>query len=840
MKTPEAGRRRAGWGAALRHAVLRLRRGLRSGELRVLALALAVACAAAVSVGLFADRVRQALERGSADALGADALIDARDPLPPALLERLQTLGLRVAQLQQFPSVVAGAGDQVQLATVKAVDPGYPLRGTLSVSAEPYGPAHPAGGIPPPGEAWADTRLWTALGLAPGSVVQLGTRGIRITAAIADEPGRGGAFAELAPELLINRADLASTGLLGPGSRVQYLVQLAGAAPALAAARSLPLPPGMRLHGAADGRPEIESSLTRARQFLDIAVLAAILLAAAAVALSARLHAQRQRDEVALLKCLGASRAFVLRALSLQVLLLGLAAGLAGVLAGAAGQALLGHFLAPLLGTPLPAPGWAPVPAALLLVALLLAGFALPPLFDAADTPPVQVFQRAARPRRGAHLAMAAAAVAVAVLTALQSGQIRLAAYVLAGAAATAAALALAAYALVRALGGVRARGGVAWRFGLGNIARRRGAAVGQIVALGVAGLALLLVTVVRAELLASWRDRLPPQTPNQFLINIQPAQLEPLRQFFAARGYGQLQFWPMARARLVALDGRPVTADSFADQETRRWINREFNLSWTQDFGDDNTLVSGRRWGAGGRGQRWLSADQYAVERLKLKLGDTLTLDFAGRQLTFTVHDTRKVRWDSFRPNFFLVAPPGVLEDIGEVQWITSFYLPAQRRALLRELVRQFPNVTALDLDAALAQVRGMIGRIVAALEFIFAFALAAGLAVMLAVIEGSRAERVRETALLRALGAGSRVILQGLLAEYAVLGLLAGAVAAVAAQLLAWWLAARVFDMPYGPRPLLWLAGAGGGCALVSLVGWLSLRGTLRTPPRQVLAGG
>jgi putative ABC transport system permease protein len=837
MKLPEAAAQ--GWAAALRHALRRLRRGWRAGELRVLALAVAIACAAAVSVGLFADRVRQALERGGAEAMGADALIESHTALPAELRGQLNALGLSSSALIQFRSVLGGAGEQTQLATVKAVEPGYPLRGAIRLAAEPYAASYAASGIPPPGEAWADPRVWSALGVAAGGSIQLGNRSIRVTAVIADEPGRGGAFAELAPELLINRADLDSTGLLGAGSRAQYSTQLAGMPPALAQARKLALPAGTRLRGAGEGRPEVESSMKTSHQFLDIAVLAAILLAAAAVALSSRLHAQRLRDEVALLKCLGASRGFVRRALSLQVLLLGLGAGVAGSALGAGGQAVLGHFLAPLLDVKLPPPGWLPVPVVLLLVVLMLAGFALPPLFAAADTPPVQVFQRA-QGSGGSRLGpLLAGGAAMLLLAALQAGEIRLAAYVLAGTAATAAVLALAAYALVRALGGLRQRGGIAWRFGLGNIARRRGAAIGQIVALGIAGLALLLVTVVRVELLASWQGRLPPQAPNQFLVNIQPAQLEPLKQFFAAHGYAQPRFWPMARARLVALNGKPVTADSFDDPETRRWINREFNLSWTQDFGDDNSLLSGQWWGAAGQGRKWLSAEQYAVERLKLKLGDTLTLDFAGRPLTFTVHDTRKVRWDSFRPNFFLVTPPGVLEDIGELQWITSFYLPPQQHALLRELVRQFPNVTALDLDAALRQVRDMIGKIVGALEFIFAFVLAAGLAVMLAVIEGSRDERVRETAVLRALGASTRVVLQGLLAEYAVLGLLAGSVAAVAAQLLAWLLAAQVFGIPYGPRPLLWLAGAGGGCALVSVVGWLSLRATLRTPPRLVLAG-
>jgi putative ABC transport system permease protein len=435
---------------------------------------------------------------------------------------------------------------------------------------------------------------------------------------------------------------------------------------------------------------------------------------------------------------------------------------------------------------------------------------------------------------------LSAALIAVAALVALQSGEPKLAVFVILGTAVTAAVLGLLAWGLVQLLSPLRRRSGVAWRFGLGNIARRRGAAVAQAVALGVALLALLLLTVVRGDLLSSWRNRLPPDAPNQFLINIQPGQIAPLRAFFAAHGYPHLDLQPMARARLVELNGKPVSADSFTDPETRRWVNREFNMSWTDQFGDDNQLVDGQWWSAADSGQPWVSAEEYGVEHLKLKLGDTMTLDVAGTRVTLTVHNTRKVRWDSFRPNFFLVTPPGVLDHIGAVQWITSFYLPPGQQPLLRELVRQFPNVTALDLDAALGQVRSIIDRMVGALEFIFAFTLGAGLVVMLAVIEASRAQRARETALLRTLGASSRVVLQGLLAEYAVLGLLAGSVAAIAAQVLAWVLAVQVFEIAYGPRPVLWVAGAVAGCGIVTLVGWLSLRGVLRTPPRQVLAGG
>ncbi|HSW11725.1 MAG TPA: FtsX-like permease family protein, partial [Solimonas sp.] len=662
---------------------------------------------------------------------------------------------------------------------------------------------------------------------------------LRVVAVVESEPDRGNGFSDLAPRLMIHVDDLAASGLLGPGARAQYALMLRGNETQLAQLQAQLRPAGVRLVTPREARPEIRRALDRSGQFLDIAVLAATLLAAAAVALCAHQHGLRLRDEVALLKCLGASRGFIARALLLNLLLLGLGGGLAGAALGLGAQEMVVRLLGELLQIELPAPSLQPLLLGWGLGLLMLLGFAAPPILQAASVPPLRVFQRAAGGSALTGLIWLAATGTVLVLLWLQTGDPKLATAVLLGAVIALALLTALAWMLVLALSPLKRAVGTSWRFGLGNIARRRGATVAQVVALGLALLALLLVSVVRQDLLAAWQQRLPPDTPNQFLINIQPAQREALQAFFTERGYPDVRLWPMARARLTALNGRPVTADSFADPETQGWINRDFNLSWTTTLGDDNRITQGRWWGEAGRGQPWLSADEYAIKRLGLKLGDRMTLDFAGTPLELTVKSFRTVDWGSFRPNFFLLVPPEVVSDVNG-QYIGSFFLPPQKRALLRELVTAFPNVTVLDIEAAMTQVRGMIDRVVRAVEFIFLFTLLAGLTVLLAAIEGTRAERVRETALLRTLGARSGTIARGLLAEYAVLGLLAGTVAAIVAQAVAWALAAQVFDIPYGLRPALWGIGAGSGMLLVAAMGWISLRGVLQTPPRQVLAGG
>jgi putative ABC transport system permease protein len=822
--------------AALLYALRRLRRGWRSGELLILSLAIAIAVAASSAVSLFSARVGAAIEAQTGETLGADLLFSSRNPLPAEIAAAVQASGARATPVVQFPSVVF-AGEHSALAGIKVVAEGFPLRGRLTVASEPFGPAEPAAGVPPPGEAWADQRLWQELRLGAAPVVRAGQVDLRVTRLIVDEPGRGAGFTDLAPRLMLNAADLAASGLMAEGARAQHWLLAAGSAEQLAPLHDLELPFGVRRVTPQDSRPELQSALKNAGEFLGLARIAASLLAAAAIALCAWQFGLRLRDEVALLKCLGARGGFIAGALLIELLLLGLAGAAVGAATGWLAQELITGLLAELLLIALPPAPLLPLLHAGGLTLLLLAAFALPPLWQARATPPIRVFQRSAQ-MPSLLLPLGTGGLGVLALLWWQATSLKSATFVLGGAVLLVGALALLALLLVRLLTPLRHAGGTALRFGLANIARRRGATLAQAVALGLALLALLLVTVVRQDLLATWQNRLPAETPNQFLINIQPEQVESVQAFFAARGYPDLPLWPMARARLAGLRGEPVHADSFTDPETQRWINREFNLSWTDTLGDDNEVVQGEWWGPEGRGQAWLSADKYAIERLGLKLGDRLTLDFAGQAIEFTVHNFREVDWDSFRPNFFLLAPPGVLDGI-PAQRIASFYLPPERRALLRELVDQFPNITALDIEALMQQVRAIMDRIVAAVEFLFLFTLAAGLTVLLAAIESTRAERIRESALLRTLGARNATIRGGLIAEYAALGVLAGLTAAVAAQLLAWVLAEQVFRIPYGPRPLFWLSGALAGGALVTLLGWLSLRRTLSTPPRAVLSG-
>lgn len=818
-----------------------LLRDWRAGELRVLAAALVVAVAAVTAVGFFSDRIRLALELQATELLGADLVISADHPLAPALLEP-GGRALRRAEAVEFPSMVI-AGGRAQLASVRAVSPDYPLRGRLRISREAFAPDAEADGVPPAGTAWLEARLAGQLGIAVGDTVELGDARLRVDAILTVEPAGGGiGLFNLAPRLLFNAADLAATGLVQPASRVRYRYLFAGEADAVRAFRARIEPAlgrGESLESVGDARPEIRGALDRAGRFLGLATLVSVLLSGVAVALSARRFIVRHLDYCAVMRCLGASQRLVLGVYGLQLGLLGLAAALLGCALGYLGQFGLESLLGALLDIRLPPPSARPalLGAGVALVTLL--GFALPPLLHLRNVPALRVIRRElGGPGRARLLSYLAGAAAMAALVWWQAEDRLLSLYILLATVAALALLAAAAAGLILLLRQMRHRVGSTWRFGLLSLTQRAGTAVMQVMAFGLGIMVLLLLGVVRGDLLREWEHELPEQAPNRFLINILPDQVEVVREFFARSGLPAPELFPMVRGRLTAIGERAVSAGLYEDDRARRLVEREFNLSWAGDLQPDNRIVAGAWWGADGAGAAEMSVEAGLAETLGIRLGDTLTFRIAGADLRARVTSLREVEWDNFRVNFFVLTPPGVL-DAFPATWITSLYVPADRYQVLNGLVKNFPNVTVIDVSAIMDQVRRIMSRVALAVQYVFLFTLVAGLLVMAAAIHASLDERVRETVLLRTLGASRRQLLLGLATEFASLGVVAGALGAFGAGLIAHLLASRVFHLAYHWDPALWLIGALGGGLGIGLAGVLSTRFVLNMPPVQALRG-
>lgn len=823
----------------LAFSVRALRRDWRAGELKVLAAALVIAVASITSVGFFTDRVRLALNAQAAALLAADNVVNSTRAAPAEWEQHARSLRLATARTASFPSVVL-SGDRPQLVEVKAVTGEYPLRGRLRIADLPYGPERPVTEIPAPGTIWADARLLAALGIEVGARIHLGAMRFTVTRVLAYEPDRGGDLIAFAPRVLMNAGDLEGTRLLGPGSRVSYRLLLAGKPEALAAMRAWltsRLAEGERVLDVRDARPELKLAIERGEKFLGLAALVSVVLAGVAVATAARRYSSRHLDGTAVMRALGAGQDFVSRLHLLKMLWLGLAAGLVGCVIGFGAQEVLARLHAGLFAEPLPTPSWRPAAIGMATGLILLLGFALPSLLRLRHVPPARVLRHDLGPVPASALTLYGTALAaVTALLLWQAADMKLTAYVLGGASATLVVLALVAYGLVRLLNLLRGRVGVAWRYGLANIARRAQGSVAQILAFGLGIMALLLLSIVRADLLAAWQNKLPADAPNQFLINIQPDQVAPMRRYLADHDLKDAQLYPMIRARLVGVNDRSVSASDYVDERARRMVDREFNLSVAAQPQDDNKIVAGRWWGPDGRGRPEVSVEKGMADRLGLKLGDRLRWRISDREVTLTITSLRTVEWDSFRANFFVIVPPGVL-DAGAATYITSFHLPTGERGLLGALVRAFPNVTVIDVDAIMNQVRTIMDRVNLSVQYVFLFTLFAGLTVLYSAIQSTQDERLYESALLRTLGASRAHVLKGLIAEFGALGLLSGALAASAASAVGLVLARGVFDLNYAVDPWMWLAGLVGGALGVGLFGVLGARFVLNRPPLQSL---
>ena len=817
-------------------------RDWRGGELTILAIGLVIAVTSITAVGFFTDRIERGLNEQSAELIGADLVITSSRQDVTDYIEDARENSFQVATTTSFRSVVV-KDDRLQLAEVKAVSEGYPLRGVLRVSDTPFGADEATTDIPASGDVWVEARLLQMLELDVGDVVSLGASTFRVRKVLRYEPDRAGDMFSVAPRVLMNRGDLDGTGLITTGALVNYRVLIAGARARIdgySRAIGNELQPGERILTVEEGRPELNTALDRARQFLGLAALISVLLAGVAVASVAHRFATRHLDTGAMLRCLGASQQVIIQLFTLEMLWLSLLASSLGCLLGLVTQLMITTLLDQLVLAHLPPPSFRAVLLGYATGIVMLIGFAVPPLLSLKRVPPLRVLRKDVPVyATSGWFIYAAVILSMSLLLYWQIGDTRLVATVLGGIIATLAILAIAAYGLIRVLNRLRSRVGVAWRFGLANISRRPASSVIQIVAFGLGIMVLLLLTTVRTDLLDDWQGSLPDDAPNHFIINVQPDQVGGVTDYFRSRGVTSTQLYPMVRARLVQINGLKISTDDYESERARHMITREFNLSWAEAMQTDNTLVAGSWWRRTDFGKPLLSLEAKLARTLRVGMNDVLGFDINGTVIDFTISSLRSVEWDTFNINFFTVVPPGVLEDHPS-NWVTSVYLDSEQRQQLGELVRAFPNITVIDVDTIMQRVRSVMDRVTLAVEFILLFTILAGLAVLYAAIQASQDERRFENAVLRTLGARKRTLWLGLLAEFTTLGALSGLLAGLSATMLAWVLADTVFKFDYQFDPGVAITGIVSGTVIVVVAGLLGTRSVLTHPPVQTLREG
>ena len=818
-------------------ALRALRREWRSGELAVLWLAITVAVAALCGVGFLVDRVGHAVAAQASEVLAADLRVESDQPIDGSEAAQAAGLGLRVARRTRALSAIFN-GDANQLADVRAVSAGYPLRGQLTAAAAPFANGTPTTAIPAPGEAWPDSRLAAMLGAQVGSELQVGARTLRVTRILISRPDQSSTFVDFAAALLINDADLPATRLIQPGSRVDFDLLLAGDAPQLDAFRrwhALHAPRAERLASIADASPQIGDANRRATRFLALASLVAVMLCAVAIAMSARSYVQRHLDAVALMKTLGASRALVLGVSLWQLLILAAAASVLGAAAGWVTQFWLVRVLQGLLRADLPPAGPAPALIGFVIALSLLAGFALPSLLQLMNVPALRVLRHDVGPP-SLKLWTAALPVVVAIsgVVYLALGNLSMSLYFVLGLASAVLVLALCGAALVQLAARVRGHAGAAWRYGVANLARRRTEGIIQIVAFGLGAMLLLALALLRNDLVVDWRASLPGDVPNYFFVNIAPDERAGFQRELQAQGARLERMLPMVRGRLIAINGRKVEDLQFQGPRGRGFADREQNLTWASDLGDDNRIVAGRWWGLENAGAPLASVAVEYRDSLGLKLGDRLGFDIAGEPLEVTIASFRLVKWDSFRPNFFIMVPPGLIDSAAGTYMTSAFMAPTG--SAMAQLVHRFPGVSIFNVGDLLAQVRSVIDKAVTAVQSVFLFTLLAGLTVLLAAVQSSSAERRYETAILRVLGASRSMIVSSVLAEFSLLGALSGLLAATGSALAAAALA-HSLDLKYHFDGGFWVFGVIAALLVVGAAGYLSTRSVISASPRAAL---
>lgn len=829
-----------------------LTRDFRAGELRLLFIAVALAVAALTAVGFFADRLNAGLSRDATQLLGGDAIVASDQPTPVAIVERARALGLVTAATTTFPSMGRAPdaqGGASRLVSVKAVSDAYPLRGSLRLSTGPGTAETSVARAPEPGTVWVESAVLDALSLQVGDDLLLGDVSLRIAQVIAVEPDRGAGFISFSPRVMLNQADLAATGLIQPASRVTYRLLVASKDAAggndprvrefttwTEAQLKLAAMRGVRVESLEGGRPELRQTLDRAEKFLNLVALLSALLAAVAVGIASRDFATRHLDDCAMLRVLGQPQRTIALQYLLEFALVGLLASAVGVVLGFVVHHGFVWLLAGLVTASLPAASWWPALFGLGVGFTLLLGFGAPPVLQLSRVPPLRVIRREMGALKPASIAvLLAGALGFTSLLLAASSDLKLGLIAVGG-----FALAMALFALLSWLSVWLLRRAVPesnaprWLvLATRQIAARPAFAVLQVSALAVGLLALVLLVLLRTDLVASWREATPPDAPNRFVINVQPDQAEAFQARLREAGIAQYDWYPMIRGRLVAINGRTLDVDTMTDDRARRLAEREFNLSHTAALPPHN-LLAGGRWVAEEPGG--LSVESGLAETFGLKLGDTMRFDIAGQPVEARVTSLRKVDWASMRVNFFVLFPNAALDNM-PITYIAAFKIPPAggpkaAAEFDNALIRQFPNVTNIDVSASIAQIQNVLGQVVGAVEFLFVFTLAAGLVVLFAAVTATRESRSREFAVMRALGASATLLGQVQRAELLGVGALAGALASVAAVGVGWLLASQVFGFSWQPSPWVPLIGAMAGALLSLAAGWWGLRDVLRRP--------
>jgi putative ABC transport system permease protein len=808
-------------------------RDARSGDLTILIFALMIAVTSSTAIAIFSDRLQRTLTQQTADFLAGDLVISSTSYISNDWLDKAAQLNLKRAYTVEFPSVLI-EHDELLLASIKAVSMAYPLRGFLKTTTTDYSSEIITHNGPAQGTAWIEKRILSALKLNLGDPLTIGEKKLTITHIITYEPDKKSDFYSFSPRVMINESDLEATGVIQPGSHIHYFFQFSGATQTLKEFK-LWLKPQLnasqRIMDIHEDRPELGAALNRAERYLGLSSILIILISGVAIAITTRRYTEHHFNATALLRSLGCKQHEILWLYGSQFVSLGILASALGCLLGWFAQETLFYLLKDLLPQQIVAPRLFAVFFGFTVGMIVLLGFALPPLLRLKNVSPLRVLRRELEPLPTSAWIIYGSSISITGLLLWRyTHDLKMGAYILGIGLATLLILSLLIYGLLILIRKSEPSMSVAWRFGLRNILSKNYTSIVQILAFSITLAAMILSFTVRNDLIDNWQKQLPDNAPNHFALNIFPDQKNLFKQELEQQGIKGNQFFPIIRGRLVTINNTPVQQIATQDSQGENAISRELSLTWSEELPEENKIVSGNWWS--NQETSGVSVEQHLANSLKIELGDQLTFTVGSQKIQATVRSIRELRWDTMKPNFYMIFSPGTL-DAYPSTFITSFYLPDIKKNSLNNLLQKFPGTTILEIDLILKQFETLLFQLTQAISFLLYFALLAGVTVLFATVYATLDNRLHESALLRALGATRSLLRKTHIIEFLMLGLISGLLAVIISEVLGYILYTQLINIEYHPTLFNWILIPFASALFVGLVGCWSVRQVLNKSP-------
>ncbi|WP_196140449.1 ABC transporter permease [Aliikangiella sp. G2MR2-5] len=811
-------------------------------DLLVLLLSMAVAMASISVIYLVIDRIESATEREVADVLGADVVIASPREVPVKWLERADNLGLKSAQSVEFSSVLF-AKEKLQLASIKAVSDGYPLKGRIEIAEKPYAESRILNTSPARGKLWLEPRLFSILSVQKADQVEVGYTELEVDGAIMLQPGQGSTLFNIAPTAIINIDDLAATKIIQPGSRVSYRYFFSGDDEALKAFTEQIKPEletSQRLLTVFDESPVAGSAITRSKKYIALSSLLTLILLGVAIAMSASRYARRQFDMSALMRCFGLTNNDVLKVF-LGILTIVCACGVAlGSAFGIVFQEFLVSILKQWITVDLPQADYSVLFIPLMATVILLLGFSVPSLIQVKNVPPMRVLRKQLEPMSVGSLSVyLLSAITLVIIMWIQMQDVKLLMSVLLGLVGVAVLFASLASLLLLVMKQFSNSRSAAVNFSLRQLDANKGITLLHLLAFSITIFVIALMVLVRTELLGKWQQSLGENIPNHFMVNVKPGEVEQIRMFFEQNHLQIAELYPMVRGRITGINDQDIKEAVSEEGQKHNSLRRELNITWSQQLPVGNQLVTGK-WGwPESSDEPLISIEERTAQAIGLKVGDRINFSIGAEKWTAKIINVRSIDWQTFTPNFYVIANPGSMDGFNAT-YISSFRMEQENKGLLAKLVKQYPSITIIELDRIFEEVQSIIEKVSTAVEIIMIFVVIAGLALLWAAMEQTFDNKYKQSAILRTLGASKSFIAASFRFEYIWLALLSSTMAIAAVELVTYLIYRYAFEIEFQFHWQLWGILPAATLFLMLLASWQGVKRVTEPPPLNLIRQG